>query len=204
MKNSAFSRIANFYDNLVKRYGHSPCACDYGRVESQQRKFSIMSQITDYSHATVLDVGCGFADFAEYLSQRFEGVKYHGVDLSRAMIAQARLVRPGLDLRVGNFLELPQNESYDFITANGIFYLLGAQAESVMFKIISEMVRRSRRGVVFNSLSSWAKIHEKGEYYANPLEVVEKCRKLSPWITLRHDYLPHDFTIFISKEPVGQ
>lgn len=204
MNFSTFSKIAAYYDNLVSRYGYHPSACDYGRVESQQRKFSIMSQITDYSDATVLDVGCGFADFAEYLSQRFEGVKYYGVDLSREMISQARLARPKLDLRVGNFLELPQNESYDFITANGIFYLLGDQAESVMFKIISEMVRRSRKGVVFNSLSSWAKIHEEGEYYANPLEVVEKCRELSPWITLRHDYLPHDFTIFISKEPVGQ
>ena len=204
MKNTSFSKIADFYDNRVRRYGYHPYSCDYGHVESQQRKFFIMSQITDYSYATVLDVGCGFADFAEYLSQRFEGVKYHGVDLSREMVAQARLAHPQLDLRVGNFLELPQEESYDIIIANGIFYLLGAEAESIMFKIISEMFRRCRKGVVFNSLSSWAKFHEKGEYYANPLEVVERCRKLSPWLTFRHDYLPHDFTIFISKKVLGQ
>jgi hypothetical protein len=73
-----------------------------------------------------------------------------------------------------------------------------------MQKIVAEMYRHSRKGVVFNSLSSWASIHEKGEYYANPLEVVERCRKLSPWLTFRHDYLPHDFTIFISKEVLGQ
>ena len=203
MNSSVFSEIANFYDNRVKKYGYHPCACDYGRTESQQRKFSVMSQITDYSHATVLDVGCGFVDYAEYLSKKYQAVKYYGVDLSREMIAKARLAHPQLNLRICNFLELPQEESYDIITANGIFYLLGAQAESVMFKIVSEMVRRSRRGVVFNSLSSWATIREKGEYYANPFEVVDMCRKLSPWITLRHDYLPHDFTIFISKEPLG-
>jgi hypothetical protein len=70
-------------------------------------------------------------------------------------------------------------------------------------KIVDEMYKHSRRGIVFNSLSSWASIHEKGEYYASPLAVVEWCRKLSPWITLKHDYLPHDFTVFISKEPMG-
>jgi SAM-dependent methyltransferase len=203
MNNSSFENIANFYNGRVQTFGHDSRACDYGRAESQQRKFAVMSQMTDYSHATVLDVGCGFADFAEYLSQRYQGVEYHGLDLSQEMIAKARLARPGLDLRVGNVLELPHDESYDIITANGIFYLLGENAEYLMQKIVDEMYKHSRRGIVFNSLSSWASIHEKGEYYANPLAVVEWCRKLSPWITLKHDYLSHDFTVLISKEPMG-
>lgn len=201
MSNSSFENIANFYNGRVQTFGHDPRACDYGRAESQQRKFAVLSQMTDYSEATVLDVGCGFADYGEYLLKRYQGVEYHGLDLSQEMIAKARLARPEWDLRVGNILELPQDEAYDIITANGIFYLLGEGAESLMQKIVAEMYKRARRGVVFNSLSSWASIHEKGEYYANPLAVVEWCRKLSPWITLRHDYLPHDFTIFISKEP---
>ncbi len=203
MNNPSFENIANFYNDRVRTFGHDPRACDYGRAESQQLKFAVLSQMTDYSQASVLDVGCGFADFADYLFKRYQGVEYHGLDLSREMISNASLVRPELDLRVGNILELPQDEAYDIITANGIFYLLGEYAESLMQKIVAEMFKRSRKGVVFNSLSSWASIHEKGEYYANPLEVLEWCRKLSPWITFRHDYLPHDFTVFISKEPTG-
>jgi len=203
MDNSSFKTIADFYNERVRIFGHDPRACDYGRSESQQRKFAALSQMTDYSQASVLDVGCGFADFADYLLNRYEGVEYHGLDLSQEMIAKARLVRPGLDLRVGNALELPQGESYDIITANGIFYLLGVNAESLMRQIVAEMYKRSRRGVVFNSLSSWATFHEHGEYYANPLEVLEWCRELSPWITLKHDYLLHDFTVFISKEPMS-
>ena len=130
-------------------------------------------------------------------------MEYHGLDLSQEMIAKARSVRPELNLRVGNVFELPQDESYDIITANGIFYLLGANAEYLMMQIVAEMYKRSRRGVVFNSLSSWASIHENGEYYANPLKVLEWCRKLSPWIVLNHDYFQHDFTVYISKEPMS-
>ena len=203
MDNSSFKTIADFYNERVRIFGHDPRACDYGRAESQQRKFAVLSRMTDYSQASVLDVGCGFADFAEYLLKRYEGVEYHGLDLSEEMIAKARSVRPELNLRVGNVFELPQDESYDIITANGIFYLLGANAEYLMMQIVAEMYKRSRKGVVFNSLSSWASVHENGEYYANPLKVLEWCRKLSPWIALNHNYLQHDFTVYITKEPMS-
>ena len=72
-----------------------------------------------------------------------------------------------------------------------------------MMQIVAEMYKRSRKGVVFNSLSSWASVHENGEYYANPLKVLEWCRKLSPWIALNHNYLQHDFTVYITKEPMS-
>lgn len=202
MSNAPFDVIANFYNDRVRKYGHDPRACDYGRVQSQQRKFAILSQITNYSNTSVLDVGCGFADFADYLFKRHHGVQYHGLDLSFEMISQARLAYPGLDLRVGNILELPSQETYDIITSNGIFYLLGEDASLQMQTLVYAMYERSRKGIVFNSLSSWASTQDKGEYYANPLEVLEWCRKLSPWIVFRHDYLLHDFTIFISKEPL--
>jgi trans-aconitate methyltransferase len=202
MDNSSFENIANFYNTRVRKFGHDPRSCDYGREESQKRKFAVLSQMTDYSDASVLDVGCGFADYAEYLLKRYRGVEYHGIDLSQEMINKARMVRPELDLRVGNILELPLHENYDIITANGIFYLLGIDAEVIMRQILERMYKCARRGIVFNSLSSWASKHEHGEYYADPLAVVEWCRNLSPWITLRHDYLLHDFTIFISKERI--
>jgi hypothetical protein len=69
-----------------------------------------------------------------------------------------------------------------------------------MRRLVSEMFRRCRRGVVFNSLSTWASVQEQGEYYADPLEVVAWCRELSPWVVLRHDYLPHDFTVFVARQ----
>lgn len=202
MSRRSFESIANFYNERVIQYGHDPRACDYGRAKSQQQKFEVLSQITNYSKSSVLDVGCGFADFAHYLFERYDGVDYHGLDLSVEMISKARLSSPDLDLRVGNILDLPSTESYDIITANGIFYLLGDEAPLKMQELVLAMYKRSRKGIVFNSLSSWANIQEKDEYYANPLDVLEWSRKLSPWIIFRHDYLRHDFTIFISKQPL--
>ncbi|MEI8292955.1 MAG: class I SAM-dependent methyltransferase [bacterium] len=199
-ENSTFDKIANFYNKRVQAFGHDPLACDYGRAASQQRKFAVLASVTDYAGLSVLDVGCGFADYAGFLSDRHRDVEYHGIDLSPAMIEMARQARPDLDLRVANILDLPEDVSYDVVSANGIFYLLGTEAPFLMRRLVGEMFRRSRRGVVFNSLSTWASIQEDGEFYADPLEVVAWCRELSPWVVLRHDYLPHDFTVFVARQ----
>ncbi len=200
MTPAPFAEIARFYDRRVAEFGHDPRACDYGRAESQQRKFRVLAEAADYGGASVLDVGCGFADYADYLAGRFPDVRYSGVDLSPAMISRARAAHPALDLRVGNLLEEPAEPTHDFVSANGIFYLLGAEAPALMRRLVAAMFARCRRGVVFNSPSAWASVHEPGEYYADPAEVVSWCREISPWVRLRHDYLPHDFTVMLSRE----
>jgi SAM-dependent methyltransferase len=200
MNASPFTAIAEFYNRRVGEFGHDPRACDYGRAESQQRKFRVLAEATNYAGLSVLDVGCGFADYAAFLGERFADVRYHGVDLSPAMIAKARAAHPQLDLRVGNLLEESTTETYDIVSANGIFYLLGAEAPQLMRRLVQEMFRRCRRGVTFNSLSTWASVCEPGEFYADPLEVLAWCREISPWVTLRQDYLPHDFTVYLFRE----
>ncbi len=196
-----FERIAEFYDRRVAEFGHDPRACDYGRRESQRRKFEALSAALDYRGRSVLDVGCGFADYAGFLRERHEGVRYAGVDLSPAMIARARALHAGLDLRVANILEEPAGETFDVVSANGIFYLLGAAAPELMPRLVRAMFARCREAVIFNSLSTWASVHEPGEYYADPLATVAWCRELSPWVSLRHDYLPHDFLVVLRRQP---
>lgn len=200
MKNHPFSKISDYYNKRVSEFGYDPRACDYGRAESQQIKFRVLAEAMDYTGLSVLDVGCGFADYGALLSSRFAGIKYSGIDLSEAMIAKAVERHPELELRAGNLLEEPETRKYDVVSANGIFYLLGPDAETLMRELVAAMFDRCRKGIVFNSLSTWASHNEPGEYYADPLEVVRWCRQISPRVILRHDYLAHDFTIYLFRE----
>jgi SAM-dependent methyltransferase len=194
-----FARIADYYDGLVRKYGHDPRACDYGRLESQKIKFRILSEVLPLVNASLLDVGCGFADFATFLQGRFPGLRYSGIDLCAAMVDEARSNHPELDLRVGNISDAEFKETFDVVTANGIFYLLGDHAWPMMQRMIGRMYALATTAVAFNSLSSWATDQEAGEFYADPLQVVEFCRRLTPWVVLRHDYHPRDFTIYLYK-----
>ena len=197
-----FAAVGRYYDNLVARHGHSPFACDYGRPESQQIKFSVLAEVMPLSGKSILDVGCGFADYADYLEQKFTRVSYSGVDLSAAMVEGARKHRPDRSIRR---LDILQDEPgrYDVVTANGIFYLLGSKAAPLMRRIVTRMFELSREAVAFNSLSAWAVDHEAGEFYADPLQTVDFCRTLTPWVVLRHDYHHRDFTIFMYRERRG-
>jgi SAM-dependent methyltransferase len=196
-----FGRIANFYDGLVRQYGHDPRACDYGRPESQAIKFRVLSEVMPLANTNLLDVGCGFADFATYLQPRFSGIKYSGIDLSSAMVTEACRNHPDLDLRVANVLDASFDRTFDVVTANGIFYLLGELAWSMMRKIIERLYALATSAVAFNSLSAWAKAEdqEAGEYYADPLKVLDFCRQLTPRVVMRHDYHPRDFTVYMYK-----
>lgn len=196
---SPFGAITAYYDRLVGQYGHDPRACDYGRPESQAAKFRVLAGATDYSGRSVLDVGCGFADFADALRRRFPDVRYHGVDLSPAMIARAKALRPDLDLRVANLMDLPGEGLYDVVTANGVFYLLGAEAPSLMPALVARMFSLARSVVAFNSLSAWAPDQDEGEFYADPAAALAFCRALTPRVVLRHDYHPRDFTLYLYK-----
>lgn len=194
-----FTHISTYYDDLVERFGYGYQACDYGREESQLVKFRVLASAVDYSNRAVLDVGCGFADFARYLQTRFRNTHYTGLDLSPAMIECARRNNPTLDLRLKNVLDIT-DEQFDVVTANGIFYLLGREGRVMMRSMIEHMFNLSREVLAFNSLSSWCIDQESNEFYADPIETLTFCRSLSPLVVFRHDYHSRDFTIYLYRK----
>jgi SAM-dependent methyltransferase len=194
-----FGRIANYYQDLVQKYGHDPRACDYGRPQSQEIKFRVLSEAMPVKGRSVLDVGCGFADFHRFLRDRFGEVRYSGIDVCPAMVEEARRLDPHCEVKLANILDASIRERFDLVTANGIFYLLGDEAWSTMQEIVRRMYAVAEHAVAFNSLSSWAEDKDPGEFYADPAEVLQFCRTLTPWVVLRHDYHPRDFTVYMYK-----
>lgn len=197
-RETVFEQIGDYYDQLVDQHGYTPRACDYGDPRSQEAKFEVLADVIDSEPCEVLDVGCGFADFGDFLRKRCDNVSYTGIDLSERMIDQARRTHPQADLRHGNILD--QNlGTFDYVFANGIFYLLGDHAESTMRDLIERMWDLADRAVAFNSLSTWAPDQEPDEFHADPLDVLDFCRTLTKRVTLRHDYHPRDFTVYLQR-----
>ena len=148
----------------------------------------------------VLDVGCGLANFYDVsLSEHGVAAEYHGIDISELMLARARARHPHLSLRRLDILDEDPGR-YDIVSANGIFYLLGEDGEAMMPRLVARMYELAGEAVAFNSLSAWASTQQAGEFYADPAVVLNFCRKLTPWIVVRHDYLPHDFTVYLYRE----
>lgn len=194
------SRASAFYAELSQRYGHDPRASDYGSAASQRTKFGVLAEVMPLAGRSVLDAGCGYADFGAFLRSRWGDVRYEGVDLCPEVIAAAQRIHPGFSLRVMDVLTGDPGGPFDVVFANGLFYLLRDHAELHMRRLIRRLWTLSGTALAFNSLSTWAPRRESDEFQADPLETLDYCRTLTPHVTLRHDYMEHDFTIYLYRE----
>ena len=200
MSSPIFNEIAAFFDDLVTAYGDDPRASDWSGAASQRLRFNVLADVTELDGCSVLDVGCGVAGFGDYLRDRCPSARYTGIDLSPKAVETARRERPYLDVRVGNLLDADLTGSYDVVIANGILYRLGSGAPALAYALVMRLWELADRAVAFSSLSAWSPEQSEGEYYADPVEMLDFCRTLTPCVTLRHDYAPHDFTVYLYRE----
>jgi SAM-dependent methyltransferase len=90
----------------------------------------------------VCDLGCGPGHVARYLHER--GVEVVGIDLSTAMIGQARRLTPGIEFRKGEILAMEDDEEcWAGIVA---FYSIIHIPRAEMRKALAELRRVLRRG----------------------------------------------------------
>ena len=53
--------------------------------------------------------------------------------------------------------------------------------------------------IALNFLSIFSDYFSPGEYYANPETILKIAFSLTSKVVLRHDYMSHDFTIYLYK-----
>lgn len=194
-------RNIKLYQSLLAEHGDSFRSFDWGSRESQIKRFEILADVGISAGDSVLDVGCGLADFNEWLQQNRPGVNYSGIDITPEMIMRAKARFPDVDLFNATIFDLKNPEKkYDYVVASGIFFFRKENPMDYMVHVINSMFRISSKGVAFNSLSTWAKNRTDGEFLADPCEVIDYCRTLSPFVGLRHDYHAADFSVFLYHE----
>ncbi len=191
-------RNVRYYRELAREHGISFRAVDWGSRASQQRRFRVLCQVGDLDGKSILDVGCGQGDLYECLSRRGVRVRYTGIDITREMIEVARQRFPKARFRVADVLE-ERGRQHDYVLSSGIFGQRSAAPFEYLKAAVQRMFALAKCAVAFNTLSTWAAQQEKGEFHADPLKVAAFCRTLTPVLTLRHDYHPRDFTIYLYR-----
>lgn len=185
------------YSDLHRKYGNDYRALNWGSKESQQKRFQVLAEIGISSGDSILDVGCGFGDFYDWLNSYFVNITYSGIDITPTMVEAASRRYPGISFQKCDIFDLPIDRKFDYIVASGIFVYREQDPERYMFETIETMWKLAKKGVAFNSLSCWSENKEENEYYADPLNILSFCKKFTRYIVLRHDYHPGDFTVYM-------
>lgn len=200
MSQDQFRLIKGYYDDLFDCFGFDPRACDYGSPDTLPGKFRILAEEIDFSNKSVLEVGCGLGHYFGLISDDFENVEYLGIDISEKMVDAATAHFPAASFKATNLLAFEPRRKYQVVFAIGIFYLLRHDREETVRRLIARMFDLTEEVLAFSALSTWAREQTAGEYHLDPAEILTFCRSLSPFVRLRHDYHPREFTLFVFKE----
>jgi SAM-dependent methyltransferase len=188
------------YTELCNQFGDDHRALDWGSRESQHKRFRILSEIGVSGGDSILDVGCGLGDYYAWAgSNALADISYKGVDITPALIDAARQKYPKAQFDVSNILETKSDAVCDYAMASGIFAKRKADPFEFACAMIVKMCEISRKGVAFNSLNALTMEPSVEDTMLDPYEMLTFCRTISPWVTLRMDYHPNDFTIYVRR-----
>jgi len=193
--------IMHYHRHRIAQYGRDDAmALGWRSEESQRWRFEVLASLADFSHCTVLDVGCGRGDLKAFLDARFAEVAYMGIDQMPEFIADANARFAGgspCRFYEGDFTtaSFPR---VDYVVASGA---LGyrSEDEDLPFEMIRRMYASSERAAIFNVLDA-------RRFPEHPLltgldcdEVEAFCRTLSPEVTLVRGYLEDDMTVRVTR-----
>ena len=172
-------------------------AVGYTAPEFATTRYAILSEVGSLTKASVLEVGCGIGNLLAYMKENgFKG-EYTGLDLMPEMIAQARQRHPEARYIEGDLLQMKNGEAADYVIASGVYQ---HASKDLFHRSIAAMFQRCKVAAAFNMFSMWCPAESRNEYlFADPLETMEFCRQFTSHLILRHEYMPHDFTIYMYR-----
>ena len=183
---------ATYYRDLLVKHGTTYAAVDAGSQYSHQRRLQVLSEFIPDTHHTILDVGCGLGHFIDYgKNWRKEG--YLGIDILPEMVEAARKRRPGWHFEIGDINEPKPEWAADYVVASGLFQF--GNMISIK-KSIHTMFGLCRKGLAFDLLRQG----HKDESVASPVAWWYFIYDVTTYFTLRADYLPNDFTLYLYKK----
>jgi cyclopropane fatty-acyl-phospholipid synthase-like methyltransferase len=198
---------AAYYGKLLEKHGAVPASIDASR-EGQRLRFSILLDAIIPSGmngigrpSSLLDVGCGYGAFVEYLIAHghFDAADgYTGIDISPEMIAAAREMRPNRRFEVRNLIEEPFDKQFEAVIACGIFQL--DHGGEYVDSMIEAMWRATGRVLAFNMLSAYTPEKTPGEAYFEPGRIMTYCQQMTPFVSVNHSYRRNDFTVTMLRE----
>jgi SAM-dependent methyltransferase len=188
----------------LAKYGPTIEAIASGNVERHNLRFKVSTDIGIKNGHSVLDLGCGFADYYQYLCDNAVDVNYSGYDINPSLIKNAAERFPNLDLQVKDILleDFPQ---FDYIVSSSCFNLPLTDQDNYEFvaAILQKCYQHAIIGVSIDFNSYYVDFKSEEGFHYNPERVFGIAKGITKRVTLRHDYPLFEFAIYMFKDFKG-
>jgi len=200
MDDLAREYVISFYDKTLRMFGERPEALRW-TFSGQLRHYEALLDIGDIEGRKILDFGCGKGDFYRFLRERNISVRYSGFDINENLISMAREKNPGVPFMVFDMEKDTIEEDFDYIFLCGVFNLNVQGIRETISKTLKTLFGHCRIGLAFNALSTHNPKKDFELHYVSPEEMFSfGVENLSPFVSLRHDRISYDFTMFVYRD----
>jgi SAM-dependent methyltransferase len=190
-----------FYDERVNNYGLSAATVGWKSYEQQKLRFDILTSALDLKNKSILDIGCGLGDLANYLeASKVYFKEYIGIDVSDNMLMMAKQnVLPQLPTVFFNLNILKDSISTecDFAIMSGLLNL--KQSNSSSLGLLDVFLSKTRvvvkQGLAFNLLTDQVDYIQPHHAHFNPKEVRSVTEKYFKQVSIHENYGLYEFTV---------
>ncbi len=199
MKQDQRKRIIDRHRDSLTRHGYSSHALYWSSTEIQEIRFKVLADIGISTGDSVLDVGCGFADFKKWFAIYFGRLDYTGIDLSPDLLREARKRHFDARLFEGDLFDMDfAEQSFDWVILSGALNENLHDDGAYAFRTVTRMYELCSKGAAFNLLDArHLKVHDLQSHL--PETVLSYCRSICEDCQLTDDYLKNDFTIYMRR-----
>lgn len=208
MNNNISNNLKLHYEECFKKFGATSEGIDWGNdINKLFLRYDKMLElfINDKSDKkSLLDVGCGYAGFYDYIKSKEINIDYNGIDIVQEMIEYAQAKNTTIkELIHDDFLDFNFNKTYDYIICNGVLTqkLETSNIDMDIYanKLIKKMYQLSNKGIAFNIMTTKVNFFSNNLYYRNPSELMAYCMsEITNKIKIDHTYL-YEYTVYLYK-----
>jgi SAM-dependent methyltransferase len=194
-------RVRDFWNEHARA-----AADDAERVDSSRRaqrmRFETFLLDHDVRGKSVLDVGCGLGDLLHHVRRRGLDCDYVGVDLSSEMIARCRARFPGVRFESVDILQTDLGRRFDYVVSFGIHSNVRLEDGAALLAAVTRRQFELCDVAAYVSLLTdrYAKGFAPDRQAWRAEDVLTMSLAITPYVALRHHYLPNDFSVALYRE----
>ncbi|MDT8390062.1 MAG: class I SAM-dependent methyltransferase [Lentisphaeria bacterium] len=201
--------IRRHYEPLVRPGASHHEMLDWGSREAQLARFRVLAErlkaeglFTTNRPPSLLDVGCGITDLKTFLDTEGLSVDYTGVDITPAILDQARTKHPDRKIIQADVFKDPPfpAAAFDVVFCSGTLNLKLGNNAVFAAEALAAMRKLAGKLLVVNFLHQRTRKKFSQCHYYSPDTIRETARRVAaPFLDLAviDDYLENDFTLAI-------
>lgn len=202
MRDSCRNMI-EYYRELYRVHGVSPDSLGWHKG-NQNLRFEQLVLNLNLNRSSILDVGCGFGDFIEFLEMNHvEDYRYTGIDIVEEFISESRMKFSSehLSFYHSSLMEYHDEVQFDYAIASGTFNFKidGIDRYDYIHSCLKKMLELSSKAISVDLLTDRVDFFHDHNFNFSPMKILDIGYSLSKRVILNNSVFPFEFTVTIYK-----